>query len=129
MYGNEKRNDFTFVALENVTDPRNIGSIIRSAASFNIDGLIFKDRHFPANSKLMYKSASGSIEHLNIFTVSNINTTLNILIKINGNYFLMPFRLIIVPSFSFFSTLRSNNSVETKSKGESVKKSKDFNCL
>ena len=75
----ENKNNITLVALEEVTDPRNIGSIIRSAASFNIDGLIFKDRHFPANSKLMYKSSSGCIEHLNIFTVSNINTTLKYL--------------------------------------------------
>ena len=75
----KKKNNLTFACLNEVTDPRNIGSIIRSAASFNVDGLIFKDRHFPANSKLMYKSASGCIEHLNIFTVSNINTTLKYL--------------------------------------------------
>ena len=75
---NEKKN-ITFVALEDVTDPRNIGSIIRSAASFNIDGLIVKEMHFPSESKLLYKSASGSLEHINIFEVSNINTTLKYL--------------------------------------------------
>ena len=69
----------TFVALEEVTDPRNIGSIIRSAASFNIDGIIVKERSFPSESKLLYKSASGSVEHINIFEVSNINTTLKYL--------------------------------------------------
>ena len=71
----EKKN-LTFVCLDEVTDPRNIGSLIRSAASFNIDGLIIKERHFPSESKLMYKSASGCMEHLNIFKVSNINSTL-----------------------------------------------------
>ena len=65
--------------LNEVTDPRNIGSLIRSAASFNIDGIIIKERHFPSNSKLMYKSASGCMEHINIFEVSNINTTLKYL--------------------------------------------------
>tara|TARA_Y100000590_G_scaffold278566_1_gene312749 strand:+ start:89 stop:832 length:744 start_codon:yes stop_codon:yes gene_type:complete len=74
----EKKN-LTFVCLDEVTDPRNIGSLIRSAASFNIDGLIIKERHFPGESKLMYKSASGCLEHLNIFEVSNINTTLKYL--------------------------------------------------
>jgi len=69
----------TFLALEEVTDPRNIGSIIRSAASFNIDGLIIKERHFPKESKLMYKSASGCVDHINIFEVSNINTALKYL--------------------------------------------------
>ena len=72
----KNKNNLTLACLDEVTDPRNIGSLIRSAASFNIDGLIVKDRHFPSKSKLMYKSASGCIEHLNIFKVSNINSTL-----------------------------------------------------
>ena len=73
------KENLTFVCLDEVTDPRNIGSLIRSAASFNIDGLIVKERHFPSESKLLYKSASGCLEHLNIFQVSNINTTLKYL--------------------------------------------------
>ena len=52
---------------------------IRSAASFNINGLIVKERSFPNESKLLYKSASGCMEHINIFEVSNINTTLKYL--------------------------------------------------
>jgi len=75
----KEKNNLTLVCLDEVTDPRNIGSIIRSAASFNIDGLVVKERHFPSESKLMYKSASGCLEHLNIFEVSNINTTLKYL--------------------------------------------------
>ena len=72
----KNKNNLTFACLDEVTDPRNIGSLIRSAASFNIHGLIVKERQFPNVSKLMYKSASGSIEHINIFEVSNVNTTL-----------------------------------------------------
>ena len=70
------KNNLTFICIDEVTDPRNIGSLIRSAASFNIDGLIVKERQFPSDSKLMYKAASGCMEHLNIFEVSNINSTL-----------------------------------------------------
>ena len=73
------KNNLTFVCLDEVTDPRNIGSLIRSAASFDIDGLIVKERHFPSESKVLYKSASGCVENLNIFQVSNINTTLKYL--------------------------------------------------
>ena len=58
------KNNLTFVCLDEVTDPRNIGSLIRSAVSFDIDGLIIKERHFPSESKLMYKSASGCMEHI-----------------------------------------------------------------
>ena len=75
----KEKNNLTLVCLDEVTDPRNIGSIIRSAVSFNIDGLIVKERHFPKESKLMFKSASGCLEYLNIFEVSNINTTLKYL--------------------------------------------------
>jgi len=75
----DKDKSTNLVALEEVTDPRNIGSIIRSAASFNIKGIIIKERIFPSESKLLYKSASGCMEHVNIFQVSNINTTLKYL--------------------------------------------------
>ena len=76
---NEVPRNINLVALEEVTDPRNIGSIIRSAVAFNIDGLIVKERSFPSKSKLLYKSASGGTEHLKIFKVSNLNTALNFL--------------------------------------------------
>jgi 23S rRNA (guanosine2251-2'-O)-methyltransferase len=77
--GNSNRNNINFVALEEVTDPRNIGSIIRSAASFNMDGIIVKERTYPSESKLLYKSASGCTELINIFEVSNVNTALKYL--------------------------------------------------
>ena len=72
----KNKDNLILVCLDNVTDPRNIGSLIRSAVSFNIDGIIVKDRHFPTDSKLMYKAASGCLEYINIFEVSNINSTL-----------------------------------------------------
>ena len=75
----KNKTNLTFACLNEVSDPRNIGSIIRSAASFNLDGIIIKERHFPDESKLMYKSASGCMEHVNIFKVSNINTVLKFL--------------------------------------------------
>ena len=73
------KNNITLACLDGVTDPRNIGSVIRSAASFNIDGIIVKERLFPENSKSMYKASSGSIEYSNIFKVANINSTLKFL--------------------------------------------------
>jgi len=76
---NKNRDNINLVALDDVTDPRNIGSIIRSATSFNIDGIIVKERSYPSDSKLLYKSASGCVELINIFQVSNVNTTLKYL--------------------------------------------------
>ena len=74
-----KKDNVNLIVLEEVTDPRNIGSIIRSAVAFNIDGLIVKARSFPSKSKLLYKSASGGVEHMKIFKVSNLNSTLRYL--------------------------------------------------
>ena len=76
---NKKEKNLNLIALEEVTDPRNIGSIIRSAVAFNIDGIIVKERSFPSKSKLLYKSASGGVEHIKIFKVANVNTTLKFL--------------------------------------------------
>ena len=44
-----------------------------------MDGIIVKERSFPSKSKLLYKSASGGTEHIKIFKVSNLNTSLNYL--------------------------------------------------
>ena len=78
LKNNEKKN-LNFIALDEVSDPRNIGSIIRTAVSFNLDGLIVKERSFPSKSKLLFKSASGGMEYINIFKVSNINTAIRFL--------------------------------------------------
>tara|TARA_B100000941_G_C28364446_1_gene478763 strand:+ start:25 stop:768 length:744 start_codon:yes stop_codon:yes gene_type:complete len=73
------RRNVNLIALDGVTDPRNIGSIIRSAVAFNIDGIIVKERSFPSKSKLLYKSASGGAEYIKIFKVSNLNSSLKFL--------------------------------------------------
>ena len=72
----KEKSNITLACLDGVADPRNIGSLIRSAVAFGIDGIIMKERNFPSESKLMFKAASGAIEYINIFEVSNINSTL-----------------------------------------------------
>ena len=74
-----RKNNLNLIALEEVTDPRNIGSIIRSAVAFEIDGMIVKERSFPSKSKLLYKSASGGVEYFKIFKVANVNTAIKFL--------------------------------------------------
>ena len=81
-----------------MTDPRNIGSIIRSAVAFGIDGLIVKERSFPSKSKLLYKSASGGTEHIKIFQVSNINTALKFLKT--KNYWISAFDISSTKDFT-----------------------------
>ena len=102
-----KKNDVNLLALEGITDPRNIGSIIRSAASFKIDGILVKERSFPSESKLLFKSASGCTELINIFEVSNLNTSLKYL-KYNNFW------------ISGFDTNGEKNFVDHDWKGKNV---------
>ena len=69
------------IILDGITDPRNIGSIIRSSVAFNCDAIILKKKDFNKKSASMYKSSSGAIEKINIFTVSNISNAIRILKK------------------------------------------------
>ena len=113
------KNNLTFACLNEVTDPRNIGSIIRSAASFNVDGIIIKERHFPEESKLMYKSASGCMDHINIFKVANINSTLKSLRE--KNYWVYGFDAQSKKSFTEVDW-KGNNILLFGSEGFGIKK-------
>lgn len=67
------------IALDGVNDPRNIGSIVRSASAFSFDAIIINKKDFNSKSFLLYKSASGAMENIPIFEVSNILNEINVL--------------------------------------------------
>ena len=113
-----KKKDINLACLQGVTDPRNIGSVIRSAASFNINGLIVKERNFPEISKSMYKSSSGSIEYINIFKVSNINTTLKFLRE--NNFWIYGFDSSAKKDFTEISW-KGNNVLLFGSEGSGIR--------
>ncbi len=59
--------------LDQVTDPQNIGAIVRSAVAFNTLALIMQDKNSPFESGAMDKAAAGMIEHLPIARVTNLS--------------------------------------------------------
>lgn len=59
--------------LDQVTDPQNIGAIIRSCAAFETLGLIMQDKNSPLESGAMDKAAAGTIEFVPISRVTNLN--------------------------------------------------------
>lgn len=59
--------------LDQVTDPQNIGAIIRSCVAFNTLALIMQDKNSPAETGSMVKASAGTIEHLPICRVTNLS--------------------------------------------------------
>jgi len=74
----------TVIFLDQINDPRNIGSIIRNCVAFNIKYLILENNSVNLKSNAMHKASSGYIENISIIEVSNIN---NALIKLKKENF------------------------------------------
>lgn len=66
----------TLVMLDQVTDPHNIGAILRSACGFGLNGMIMQRKHAPTPDGVLAKTACGAVEHVPIAYETNLNRTL-----------------------------------------------------
>lgn len=69
----DKNKKSIWLAIDEITDPQNLGTMIRSAVCFGVEFLILPAHRSVGITPSVYKAASGAIESMNIVGVSNLN--------------------------------------------------------
>ncbi|MCE3255522.1 MAG: pseudouridine synthase [Rickettsiaceae bacterium] len=70
------------LVLDNLTDPQNIGAVIRSAVAFGFKNIVVNERNFPIHSPVIAKAASGMLELVELIAGGNFNHLLSELKKL-----------------------------------------------
>ncbi|EGD51261.1 RNA methyltransferase, TrmH family, group 3 [Thermoanaerobacter ethanolicus JW 200] len=75
-YAEQRKEKPFLLILDEITDPHNLGAIIRSAEAFGVHGIIIPKRRAVGVNATVVKTSAGAVEHMRIAKVSNINNTI-----------------------------------------------------
>lgn len=70
-----------YAILDQVTDPHNVGAILRSASAFGVDGVIMQKKHAPTLDGVLAKTACGAVDHIPVAQATNLARTVSELQK------------------------------------------------
>ncbi|WP_078719538.1 MULTISPECIES: TrmH family RNA methyltransferase [unclassified Bartonella] len=79
----ELANTDLIIVMDQITDPHNVGAIMRSAVAFKAGAIITTNRHSPQESGVLAKAASGALEFIEYITVKNLSQALKELNQMN----------------------------------------------
>ena len=79
MFAKSKDESPFILILDEIEDPHNLGSIIRTAETAGVHGIIIPKRRAASVNSTVVKVSAGAVEHMNIARVNNINDAINYL--------------------------------------------------
>ncbi|MBR7162434.1 MAG: 23S rRNA (guanosine(2251)-2'-O)-methyltransferase RlmB [Clostridia bacterium] len=114
----EKEEDLLIVLLDGITDPHNLGAIVRSAECFGAHGIVIPKHRSVGVNDTVVKVASGATEHMLIAKVTNINDTIRMLKEHNVWVYATDFDGKAPKQ----ANLTGNTAIVIGSEGEGIKK-------
>ena len=82
-YVEKNMDNMCLVLLDQLTNSQNIGSILRTASAFNVDGVVLTKNNTPVENGLMARAAAGAIETMPLIRVTNLSRSIEYLKKNN----------------------------------------------
>ena len=114
----EKEEDLLILLLDGITDPHNLGAIVRSAECFGAHGIVIPKHRSVSVNDTVVKVASGATEHMLIAKVTNINDTIRMLKEHNVWVYATDFDGKAPKQ----ANLTGNTAIVIGSEGEGIKK-------